>query len=463
VVVGTPGRVMDHLRRGTLDLSGLRSLALDEADEMLRMGFLEDVEWILEHTPPERQTALFSATMPREIQRVAQRHLNDPVDVRIANTTSTVESTRQRFWQVTGTHKLDALTRILEFEPFEAMIIFVRTKNATAMLAEKLEARGYACAPLNGDIPQKLREQTVERLKRGSLDLVVATDVAARGLDVDRITHVLNYDIPYDTEAYVHRIGRTGRAGRKGEAILFVSPREKRMLRAIENATRQPIEKMHLPSRQDIADRRVEQFKQKIVETITTQDTDRLRELVQQVQEEHETSADDIAAALAFLLQTERPLFEFDGPESTPDDQRRDDDSRSFALPEEGMVRYRVEVGRQHGAAPGNLVGAIANEVGIQSRYIGAIRIYDSFSTIDLPDGMPRDIFRAMYELHVCNRPLRLSVDQGPGSGGRAGSGPRGRKPGSKSSSKQRLRQKSKVRTKQSGRAPRAKAGKKKG
>jgi len=463
VVVGTPGRVMDHLRRGTLDLSGLRSLALDEADEMLRMGFLEDVEWILEHTPPERQTALFSATMPREIQRVAQRHLNDPVDVRIANTTSTVESTRQRFWQVTGTHKLDALTRILEFEPFEAMIIFVRTKNATAMLAEKLEARGYACAPLNGDIPQKLREQTVERLKRGSLDLVVATDVAARGLDVDRITHVLNYDIPYDTEAYVHRIGRTGRAGRKGEAILFVSPREKRMLRAIENATRQPIEKMHLPSRQDIADRRVEQFKQKIVETITTQDTDRLRELVQQVQEEHETSADDIAAALAFLLQAERPLFEFDGPESTPDDQRRDDDSRSFALPEEGMVRYRVEVGRQHGAAPGNLVGAIANEVGIQSRYIGAIRIYDSFSTIDLPDGMPRDIFRAMYELHVCNRPLRLSVDQGPGSGGRAGSGPRGRKPGSKSSSKQRLRQKSKVRTKQSGRAPRAKAGKKKG
>ncbi len=420
VVVGTPGRVMDHLRRGTLDLDALKALVLDEADEMLRMGFLEDVEWILEHTPSERQTALFSATMPAEIQKVARRHLNDPAVIRIESKTSTVDTTRQRYWRVMGTDKLDALTRILEAEPFDAMLIFVRTKNATTELSEKLEARGYASAPLNGDIPQNLREQTVERLKRKSLDILVATDVAARGLDVERITHVLNYDIPNDTEAYVHRIGRTGRAGRKGEAILFVSPRERRMLHAIEQATRQPIEKMQLPTRRDIAELRVEQFKQRILETIRTEDLDRLRVVIQQVQDDHETSATDIASALAHLLQKERPLFAADDePEIEERDYRdHEDPQRAPSLPAEGMVRYRVEVGGRHGASPGNLVGAIANEVGIPGRHMGAIRVYDSFSTIDLPEGMPQDVFRAMQTLHVCNRPLKLSVDHGPGGGG---------------------------------------------
>ena len=437
VVVGTPGRVMDHLRRGTLDLDALRTLVLDEADEMLRMGFLEDVEWILEHTPRERQTALFSATMPAEIQRVARRHLADPATIRIESATSTVEATRQRYWEVTGTHKLDALTRILEAEPFDAMLIFVRTKIAAAELAEKLEARGYACAPLTGDIPQKLREQTVDRLKRKSLDILVATDVAARGLDVDRVSHVVNYDIPHDSEAYVHRIGRTGRAGRKGEAILFVSPRERHMLRTIERATRQPIERMHLPTRQDIADLRVEQFEQSVVEAMTTADLDRMREVVERIRDRHDASGVDIAAALAFLLQKERPLFDAVDEPAAP--ERRDPDPRrAMTLPEEGMVRYRVEVGSQHGAAPGNLVGAIANEVGIESRFIGAIRIYDSFSTIDLPEGMPPRIYDELQRVRVCNRPLLLSLDHGPGGAPRhKGKGKtRGAKPKGHSRSK---------------------------
>ncbi|MEM9163095.1 MAG: DEAD/DEAH box helicase, partial [Cyanobacteria bacterium P01_F01_bin.4] len=261
-VVGTPGRILDHLRRKTLDLSQLSAVVLDEADEMLRMGFLEDVETILKQTPEQRQVALFSATMSKPIKQIAQRYLQDPVEVRIKSKTATVSTITQRYWEVAGLHKLDALTRILEVEDFEAMLVFVRTKNATAELTEKLEARGYSCAMLSGDIKQVQREKTVDRLKNGSLDIVVATDVAARGLDVDRITHVVNYDVPYDTETYVHRIGRTGRAGRTGNAILFVTPREKRMLRAIERATRQPIEAMQVPSRADIVDRRVAQFKQ---------------------------------------------------------------------------------------------------------------------------------------------------------------------------------------------------------
>jgi len=248
VVIGTPGRIMDHLRRKSLVLDSLRTLVLDEADEMLRMGFIDDVEWILEHTPAERQTALFSATMPDAIRRVAQKHLRDPREVRIKSGTTTVSTTKQRYWQVSGLHKLDALTRILEVEDFDAVLIFVRTKTETVALAEKLEARGFAAAALNGDMNQALRERTVEQLKNEKLDIVVATDVAARGLDVQRISLVFNYDIPCDTESYVHRIGRTGRAGRPGSAILFVSPREMRMLRAIEKATRQPIEAMHLPN-----------------------------------------------------------------------------------------------------------------------------------------------------------------------------------------------------------------------
>ena len=280
VVVGTPGRILDHLRRKTLKLSALSTVVLDEADEMLRMGFIDDVDEILQHTPVEKQVALFSATMPEAIKRIAQRHLRQPVEIKIQSKTATVSTISQRYWQVTDVNKLDALTRMLEIEDFDAMLVFVRTKIATDELSEKLEARGYSCAALSGDVKQSVREKIVERLKSGSLDIVVATDVAARGLDVERISHVVNYDIPYDTETYIHRIGRTGRAGRKGNAILFISPRERRMLRTIERATRQSIEPMQLPSSEDISDRRITQFKKVIADTMASEDLFFFEELI---------------------------------------------------------------------------------------------------------------------------------------------------------------------------------------
>ena len=334
VVVGTPGRIQDHLRRGTLKLDRLGALVIDEADEMLRMGFIDDVEQILEHTPTEKQVALFSATMPSVIRRVAGKYLRDPVEIRIQSKTSTVDTITQRYWQVTGVHKLDALTRMLEVEEFDGMLIFVRTKSATVELAEKLEARGFSCGALNGDMTQILRERTVDRLKKGTLDIVVATDVAARGLDVERISHVVNYDIPNDTESYVHRIGRTGRAGRKGVAILFVSPREKRMLRAIETATRQTITPMQLPSHEDIADHRIAQFKQTISAAIESQELGLFQEVIESYQQEHNADLTEIAAALAYLVQKDRPLtpaftsepaaYEKPAPRSQRDDRRPD-------------------------------------------------------------------------------------------------------------------------------------------
>jgi ATP-dependent RNA helicase DeaD len=603
VVVGTPGRIMDHMRRGTLDLEALKVLVLDEADEMLRMGFIDDVEWILEQTPAERQTALFSATLPRAIQHIAQNYLDDPVEVSIAARTATAETIRQRWWLVSGLHKLDALTRILEVEPFDALLIFVRTKTATVELAERLEARGYAAAALNGDLPQKLREQIIERLKQGQLDIIVATDVAARGLDVERISHVVNYDIPYDTEAYIHRIGRTGRAGRAGEAILFVAPRERRMLRAIEQATRQPIEPLKLPSTETINDKRIADFKQRITDALAVGELDFLQGLVEQYQQEHDVPAVEIAAALARLVVGEQPLLlppdadraperpprrewrdkrpdrdrapgrdrerprfrdrepgrgerdfgdrrrrewpdrdddrgpprrehreqrdgrpqrerswrpepgdaqgrerrdehrardrgerPYRGPaeparpdtverelppaHSARDDaaavpvrvrtqerrerdaprraqggddrrgERRDDrrgDRRDFGRdrpdqrggergfgrddrpargrgerdrgeqrehragpPAEGMERFRIEVGRDDGVKPGNIVGAIANEAGLEGRYIGRIDIRDDHTTLDLPAGMPREIFQHLKQTRVCGRPLAI-------------------------------------------------------
>jgi ATP-dependent RNA helicase DeaD len=313
-IVGTPGRIMDHLRRKTLCLDTLMAVVLDEADEMLRMGFIDEVEQILSYAPATRQVVLFSATMPNVIRKVAQRHLREPVEIRIKTQTATLSTVTQRYWQVTELHKLDALTRILEIEDFDAAIIFVRTKVATTELAQKLEARGYSCAALNGDMNQSLREKTVEQLRTGALDIVVATDIAARGLDVERISHVVNYDIPCDTETYIHRIGRTGRAGRAGDTILFVTPREKRMLRAIEQATRQSIEPMKLPSRADIANRRIAQFKQTISDTIESEDLQFFEALIGSYQQECETSLSDIAAALAFLAQQERPLSPPSGP-----------------------------------------------------------------------------------------------------------------------------------------------------
>ncbi len=424
VIVGTPGRVLDHIRRGTLKLNQLSALVLDEADEMLRMGFIDDVETILKETPEQRQVALFSATMPGPIHRVAKRYLKSPVEIRIESKTSTVDTINQRYWQVTGTHKLDALTRILEVENFDGMIIFVRTKNATVELAEKLEARGYSSAALNGDMNQSLREKTVERMKKGKIDILIATDVAARGLDIERMSHVVNYDIPYDTESYVHRIGRTGRAGRKGEAILFISPREKRMLFAIEKATRQTIAKMQLPSSEEIADKRVMQFTQQLSETIESQDLSFFQRVLSAYQQEHDADPMDIAAALAYLVQKSRPLQPVIHTESRParnerqasgdrDDRPRRSPRRSgqpTTTTEAGKQTYRVEVGREHGVEVKNLVGAIANEAGLTSQDIGRISLQDDYSTVDLPEGMPKDIFQQLRKVWVCNKQLQISL-----------------------------------------------------
>ena len=479
VVVGTPGRVMDHMRRGTLKLDKLSTLVLDEADEMLRMGFIDDVEWILEQTPKERQIALFSATMPHQIRRIATRYLKDPVEIIIKDKTTTAPTIRQRFWPVSGMHKLDALTRILEAEPFEAMLIFVRTKTATVELSAKLEARGYASTPLNGDIKQNQRERSIESLKRGKLDILVATDVAARGLDVERITHVINYDIPHDTEGYVHRIGRTGRAGRQGDAILFVAPREKSMLHAIERATNQKIEIMELPSTELINDQRMAKFKQRITDTLASEELGLFYQMIEQYQQEHNVPVLEIAAALGLLLQGETPLMlqakshhfkedkSWQNDETKPrkgrggdrgkergrmrDKVRGKDQDRTSKkeLPlEEGMERFRIEVGHNHDVKPNNIVGAIANEAGLDSQHIGRINIYDDFSVIDLPEGMPKDVFSDLKKVWVAGKQLHISLlikeRKSRGSSPRGREGSRG-KGGRKSISAPKTGRKKKV------------------
>ena len=436
VVVGTPGRVIDHLDKGTLDLSELKYLVLDEADEMLRMGFVDDVEKVLEATPPTRQVALFSATMPVPIRKIAQRHLKEPVEIAIKAATTTAANIRQRYWFVSGMHKLDAMTRILEAEPFDAMIVFARTKQATEELAEKLSARGFSAAAINGDIAQPQRERVIQQLKDGKLDILVATDVAARGLDVERISHVMNYDIPYDTESYVHRIGRTGRAGRSGEAILFVTPREKGMLRAIERATRQPIEEMKLPTVEAVNDVRIARFKQRITDTLAQGELAQFQQLIEQYEQEQNVPAIEIAAALARLAQGDRPLLltpppkrEYERREQAPREPRERDgerherkprearEPRSFDArpprphnaPEPGKRTYRIEVGHEHGVKPGNIVGAIANEAGLESQFIGRVSIRGDYSLIDLPDGMPKEVFDHLKKVWVSQQQLRIS------------------------------------------------------
>ena len=447
VIVGTPGRVMDHIRRGTLKLESLQAMVLDEADEMLRMGFIDDVDWILEHTPKGRQTALFSATMPSAIRRIAEAHLNNPEQVTIKDKTSTASTIRQRYWMVSGRNKMDALTRILEFEPFEGVLIFVRTKTATVEIAERLEARGYGATALNGDIQQNQREKIVGQLKKGKIDIVVATDVAARGLDVERISHVINYDIPHDTESYVHRIGRTGRAGRKGDAILFVAPREQRMLASIERATRQKVEQLVMPTTEQINDRRVADFKQRITDTLSTGGLESFADIIEQYELEHNIPAQEIAAALARMLQGDSPLLlspeaaenrrveeksRHDRParQEIPEDKRpsikrmqRDVEGptnrnagnerpvrtkRPEGL-EPGKERFRLEVGSVHGAQPSNIVGAIANEAGLEGEYIGRVDIHEDYSTVDLPEGMPSHIFNDLKKIWVCGQPLNIS------------------------------------------------------
>ena len=459
IVVGTPGRVMDHIERKTLNLDNLKTMVLDEADEMLRMGFIDDVEWILERTPAQHQTALFSATMPDQIRRVAQKYLVEPREIKIKSATATVAAIRQVYWQVSGMHKLDALTRILEVEDnFDAAIIFVRTKNSTVELADKLSARGYAAAALNGDLNQQMRERVIEQLKSGALDIVVATDVAARGIDVPRVSHVVNYDIPYDTEAYVHRIGRTGRAGRTGNAILFVAPREVSMLRSIERATRSPIAPLTLPSRADVTNKRVADFKASVVEVLNAEGLDFFANIVSQIAEEQNVGAEEVAAALAMMAQkgkplqiagedpapprpmaagdtrrpgsfaerdrkprtderSDRPRFEgrSDKPrvESSGDSRPRFEDKPRRAAPAGDMVRYRIDVGRDHGVQVKDIVGAIANEAGIESRFIGRIALYDESSTVELPAGMPKEADNALKRTRVRGVPINMRPDEG--------------------------------------------------
>lgn len=434
VVVGTPGRVMDHLRRGTLKLDGLQAVVLDEADEMLRMGFVDEVQWILEQTPKERQMALFSATMPKVIRQIAHKHMRKPQEISIKAKTATADTIRQRYWPVRGMHKLDALTRVLEVEDTDGILIFVRTKSSTTELASKLEARGYAVSAMNGDMPQNQREQTVQRLKRGSLDVLVATDVAARGLDVDRISHVVNYDIPHDVESYIHRIGRTGRAGRKGEALLFVAPRERRMLGDIERATRQKLEQLELPTTEVINNKRIGDFKQKITDTLARGEHAFMQGVVEQYQQEHDVPALDIAAALAQLMVGDSPLLlqKDSRSERFVADDRGSRGDRGESRPRrlrsessEEFERYRLEVGSVHGVKTGNIVGAIANEVGLAARSIGRVEVLDDCSFVDLPKGMPPEVFRDLQKVWVCGQMLNLSLAQSGSSSPKPNSGSR--------------------------------------
>ncbi|GIU44594.1 ATP-dependent RNA helicase DeaD [Shewanella sairae] len=439
IIVGTPGRVMDHMRRGTLKLDTLKAMVLDEADEMLKMGFIDDIEWILEHTPKSRQLALFSATMPEQIKRVANKYLNEPQHVSIAATHTTVETIEQRFVQVSQHNKLEALVRVLEVEKTEGIIIFVRTRNSCVELAEKLEARGYASSPLHGDMNQQARERAVDQLKRGQLDIIIATDVAARGLDVERIGHVVNYDIPYDTEAYVHRIGRTGRAGRSGMAILFVTHREMRMLRTIERATKSRISPMDVPSPETVTERRLSRLGEQVAEIIS-QDLEFMKGAVATLCQELEVDTDMLAAALLHQVQKDRPLQlpamnerqrdsrddrnsrdrndrNDRGPRDRSDRPRRESRPTPANLgaadslkdnPDVKMCRYIIDVGRDNGVGVGNIVGAVANEANIDSRYIGQIQLFDQVTAIDLPDGMPKEVLQHLRKVRVCGRPLNI-------------------------------------------------------
>ena len=416
VVVGTPGRVMDHIKKGTLKLNSLKALVLDEADEMLRMGFIDDVKWVMEKLPKERQIALFSATMPDVIRRVAEKFLNDPKIVKIKTKTATAQTISQSYWLVSGVNKLDALTRILEVESFDALLIFVRTKTATVDLAEKLSARGFSAEAINGDIAQNQRERTIQQLKKGKIDILIATDVAARGLDVERISHVVNYDIPQDPESYVHRIGRTGRAGREGKAILFVAPRERRMLQTIERITRQPITPMQLPSAKIINEQRVTNFKQRISDTLNNQELGIFEELILSFQKEHEVDAFKIASALALMAQGTEPLLLSEKELSQGSFKEGSKAKISISVhadplknnPSIKMRRYRLAVGRKDNIKPGNVLGAIANEAEISSEFIGAIQIFQDFTTIDLPDEMTKETLAILKKTRVFDKKLNI-------------------------------------------------------
>jgi ATP-dependent RNA helicase DeaD len=426
VVVGTPGRIMDHLDKGTLDLTELRFLVLDEADEMLNMGFAEDVETILADTPDDKQVALFSATMPAQIKKLSATYLKDPVEIAIERKTRTAENITQRYLIVSYPQKVDALTRILEVENFEAMIVFVRTKNETETLAEKLRARGVSASAINGDVPQAVRERTVNQLRDGKLDILVATDVAARGIDVPRITHVVNYDIPTDTESYVHRIGRTGRAGRSGDAISFITPRERYLLKHIEKATRTTLQQMQLPSVDDVNATRLARFDDNITEALGSPQIAFFRDVIGHYVKNHDVPEADVAAALAIVLQGDTPLILEDEPEP-PRRPRRDHDDRPDRGGDRGdrprkprrgsdqpMATYKIQVGKRHRVEPRQIVGAIANEGGLQRHDFGAITIRGDYSLVELPARLPGDAWEKLKQTRISGRLIELSRDYGP-------------------------------------------------
>jgi ATP-dependent RNA helicase DeaD len=447
IIVATPGRLLDHLERRTADFSTLRTVVLDEADEMLRMGFIDDVDTILAKTPSNRRVALFSATMPTRIRQIAQRHLKNPEEVSIQAAATTNENIEQSYWYAKGASKVDALCRLLEWEQTDASIVFVRTRESTTAVAEQLIARGFRAVALNGDMDQKARVRTVEDLKRGNIDVLVATDVAARGLDVPRITHVFNYDIPFDVDAYVHRIGRTGRAGRAGKAILFVSPKDQRMLRNIERVTRQSLEEIRLPSIRQIAGKRLEGFKHDMVQTLQGQDLTAMRTFIAEWCQEHNASPEDAAAVLAFMSQGSKALSfkEEPAPRQEPRSAREPSERKGKVKvsaatsaedkrgarkeraprkaeqspaagkaqplkdhPDIAMERFALQVGRKHGVAPREIVGAIANEAGIEGEFIGKIDIFDDYSTVDLPEGMPNDVLKHLKKTRVRGEPLGM-------------------------------------------------------
>lgn len=442
VVVGTPGRIMDHLAKGTLDLSELKYLVLDEADEMLKMGFAEDVETILADTPDDKQVALFSATMPAQIRRISKKYLHDPEEITVKNKTTTSANTTQRYLMVSYPQKVDALTRILEVENFEGMIVFVRTKNETETLAEKLRARGYSAAAINGDVAQAQRERTVDQLKSGKLDILVATDVAARGLDVERISHVVNFDIPIDTESYVHRIGRTGRAGRSGAAISFVTPRERRLLTAIEKATRQPLTQMQLPTVDDVNVTRLARFDDAITEALGQEDRiARFRDIITHYVEHHDVPEADVAAALAVVAQGEEPLLlspqdelarRVERDNSSRDRGTRDGRDSRDARGDRGgrperperrsrpsgkpMASYRLEVGRRQKVEPRQIVGALANEGGLSREDFGAIQILPAFSLVELPADLPGDVLQRLESTRIGGKLIELRPDRRGGT-----------------------------------------------
>jgi len=441
VIVGTPGRVMDHMRRRSLNVDGIQTLVLDEADEMLRMGFIDDVEWVLQQIPNDHQLALFSATMPQAIARITGDYLKDPVEIRVQSKTRTVERIDQTYTVVQNNRKLDALTRILEADGLEAAIVFVRTKNATLELAQKLEARGFASAAINGDLNQKQREATIDSLRKGRIDILVATDVAARGIDVSRVSLVVNYDIPYDVEAYVHRIGRTGRAGREGKALLLITPREKRLLKTIERSTRQEITHRPVPTNEQIGQQRAQQFRQRLVEIIENEPLEEIRQYLGQIRAEAGIDTEDLIAALAFLAQESKPIL-MDEPEISQRPERGDradkPERKSRKERQESranidMEIYRVDAGFGHGASVKDIVGAIANELEIESEYIGEIRLDEDCSYVELPSGMPKELLGLFRNIRIRGQKSNATlIKEDIDMSKRSGDGRKGAAPGSK-------------------------------